>query len=115
MCLTIHKEMFLHMCHNFNNAKIKLIPVCRTDVRYMGYKVNRGKNEGKALLILTPSAISKTGTGLLLQLETTILSPAAEAVARYLSLSQVKEHNCRILVINKSNRKFPLLNRRQIG
>lgn len=38
-----------------------------------------------ALVILTPSAISKRGTGLLLQLETTILSPAAEAVARYLS------------------------------
>lgn len=115
MCLTIHTEMFLHMCHNSNNTRIKVIPICRTDVRHTGYKAKWGENKGKALLILTPSAISKSGTGLLLQLETTILSPAAEAVARYLSLSQVKEHNCRILVINKSNRKFPLLNRRQIS
>lgn len=115
MCLTIHEEMFLCMCHNSNNSKITLIPICKADVRHTGCQVNWGKNEGKALPILTPSAISKSGTGLLLQLETTILSPAAEAVARYLSLSQVKEHNCRILGINKSNRKFLLLNRRQIG
>lgn len=37
------------------------------------------------LVILTPSAISKSGAGLLLQLETTILSPTAEAVTRKLS------------------------------
>lgn len=50
----------------------------------VGGKTNK-PNQGTALVILTPSAISKSGTGLLLQLETTILSPAAEAVARYLS------------------------------
>lgn len=50
-----------------------------------GKKNTNKKNQGKASVILTPSAISKSETGLLLQLETTILSPAADAVARYLS------------------------------
>lgn len=35
--------------------------------------------------ILTPSASSKSGTGLHLQLETTILSPLEDAVTRKLS------------------------------
>lgn len=48
-------------------------------------KWEKKTKQGMALFILTPSAISKSGTGLLLQLETTILSPAAEAVTRYLS------------------------------
>lgn len=48
-------------------------------------EVGKKAKQGMALSILTPSAISKSGTGLFLQLETTILSPAAEAVTRYLS------------------------------
>lgn len=50
-----------------------------------GKKNNQKTTQRTALLILTPSAIWKSGIGLLLQLETTILSPEAEAVARYLS------------------------------
>lgn len=58
----------------------------RCDPNSIQGKVGKKKpKQGMALFILTPSAISKSGTGLLLQLETTILSPAAEAVTRYLS------------------------------
>lgn len=58
-------------------------------MQYKQYASREGKKKKRtqetALLILTPSAICKSGIGLLLQLETTILSPEAEAVARYLS------------------------------
>lgn len=72
---------------NYNWYVNKVVKQCAEQTRCK-YKTEKTKPQ----VILTPSASSKSGTGLPLQLETTILSPMVDAVTRKLSELGVTDH-----------------------
>lgn len=63
------------------------------------------RGEANTVLTLTPSASSKSGTGLPLQLETTILSPPSDAVTRKLSETGVTDNKIQIMELHTAASK----------